>query len=66
MKTLLQYLASWYWERMRLVENKLYVPWDRAEYDLYAYKLICRNRRRKALRLKDKAERLERWARRWE
>jgi hypothetical protein len=60
MKILLQYLASWYWERMRRWER-------RAAYHLQtldeAFGNTCR---RKALRLKDKAERLERWVRWWE
>jgi len=61
MKTIVQYLASWYWQRMRRVERKLWELYDNALTANWDDMPL----RRRALRLKDKAETLDRWARWW-
>ena len=71
MKTILQYLASWYWKRMRREERKLAAV--RANVANYPSRIVWFTQaikwdakvQRKALRFKDKAETLERWARWW-
>jgi len=61
MKAILQYVASWYWERMRRAERRI-GEWGKNELDHY---LGDGRYRSKAMRLKDRAETLERWARWW-